>query len=280
MKNKMPNIFKNILNVFGLFLLRFRSFRSMVGYISEWSNGFIYGSYSLDDEAVLAASFVSNPSRAGGVIVDAGANVGSYTQALIKSGIPFKKIVMIEPAPALNARLNDLANHYPEIAFEPIAVGAEPGSLDLYFDHEGSGLASLYQRDVSHVGVDMNQSVRVPVDTLDSIASKYAFEIIDYLKLDLEGHELEALKGAKKLLEEKRIRAITFEFGGCNIDSRTYVKDFWSLLVKKYGFAFYRLAPGRRLIKLERYSESLERFNWQNILACAPGVKPFWKVMR
>jgi FkbM family methyltransferase len=187
---------------------------------------------------------------------------------------------MIEPAPTLNTRLTDFADHYPEVVFEPVAVGAEPGLLELYFDQEGSGLASLYQRDVSHVGVEMSQSVRVPIDTLDSIASKYALETIDYLKLDLEGHELEALKGANRLLEEKRIRVITFEFGGCNIDSRTYVKDFWSLLVKQYGFTFYRLAPGRRLIILERYSESLERFNWQNILACAPGVEPAWKVIR
>ena len=187
---------------------------------------------------------------------------------------------MIEPAPALNARLTELSDHYQEIAFEPVAIGAEPGSLELYFDQEGSVLASLYQRDISHVGIEMSQSVRVPVDTLDSIASKYDLLTIDYLKLDLEGHELEALKGAKRLLEEKRIHAITFEFGGCNIDSRTYVKDFWSLLVKQYGFTFYRLVPGRRLIKLERYSESLEHFNWQNILACAPDIEPVWKVVR
>ena len=156
----------------------------VINLISWRISGFDYGSYSLNDEAALAVSFASKPSRAwGGCIIDAGANVGSYTQALIESDIPFKKIVMIEPAPALNARLKDLADHYPEIAFEPVAVGAEPGSLDLYFDHEGSGLASLYQRDISHVGVDLNQSVRVPVDTLDSIASKYALENIDYLKL-------------------------------------------------------------------------------------------------
>jgi len=131
----------------------------------------------------------------------------------------------------------------------------------------------------SGVGVCMDKSVSVPVTTLDAIATKYDLKVINYLKLDLEGHELEALKGAKQLLDEKRIRALTFEFGGCNIDSRTYFKDFWALLVIQYGFTLYRLAPRRRLIKLESYSESLERFNWQNILACAPGVQPSWKVI-
>tara|TARA_B100001093_G_C26629826_1_gene928354 strand:+ start:184 stop:1002 length:819 start_codon:yes stop_codon:yes gene_type:complete len=269
---------KYALNFAGRLALHSRPVRSIVRYIHEWSNGFYYGSYSLDDEAALAMSFASK-SSGGGVIIDAGANFGAYTQALNKSETPFKKILMIEPSPALNAQLNDLADQYPVIAFEAAAVGAEPGSLQLYSDREKSGIASLYQRDISHFGIEMNQSVWVPVVTLDLITSEYEIENIDYLKLDVEGHELEALKGAKRLLEEKRIRAIAFEFGGCNIDSRTYVKDFWSLLVKQYGFTFYRLAPGRRLIKLDRYSESLERFNWQNLLACAPCVEPTWKVI-
>ena len=76
------------------------------------------------------------------------------------------------------------------------------------------------------------------------------------------------------------LKKVGLYFGGKNIDSRTYVKDFWSLLAKQYGFTFYRPAPGRRLIMLERYSESLERFNWHNNLACAPGVEPAWKVIR
>jgi FkbM family methyltransferase len=181
---------------------------------------------------------------------------------------------MIESAPSLRKRLVALSNENPSVLLGTIAIGAQSGFLELYFDTDGGGLASVYQRDVSHVGLIMDKSVTVSVTTLDQIASKYSLPVIDYLKLDLEGHELEALKGAKQLLDEKRIRAITFEFGGCNIDSRTYIKDFWTLLVNQYGFTFYRLAPQRWWIKLGRYSESLERFSLQNILACAPGVEP------
>jgi len=218
----------------------------------------------------------------GGVIIDGGggANNGYYTTALLKtSSSQCCKIIMVEPAPSLYKILKNIVNIYPDVAFEPVAIGSGAGVLKLFFDNPGSGLASLYQRDLHHVGAELSNSVEVPVVTLDDLAAQHGLSSIDYLKLDLEGHELEALKGAKTLLQQNKIRAICFEFGGCNIDSRTFVKDFWQLLVYEYGFTMYRLAPGRTLISLSSYSESLERYSWQNILACAPGVKPKWKVV-
>lgn len=115
--------------------------------------------------------------------------------------------------------------------------------------------------------------------TLDDITEKHGLTEIAFLKLDLEGHELEALKGAYKLLEGKVVRALAFEFGGCNLDSRTFAKDFWHLLVYEHNFKLYRILPGRRLLHLSCYSETLEHFNWQNILACAPHVEPKWPII-
>ncbi|HWZ03610.1 MAG TPA: FkbM family methyltransferase, partial [Mucilaginibacter sp.] len=55
------------------------------------------------------------------------------------------------------------------------------------------------------------------------------------LKLDIEGNELNALKGAEKMLKSKSVKSIQFEFGTCNIDSRTYFRDFWFLLNQDYN---------------------------------------------
>jgi len=257
--------------------LRFRFLRSSVRYISNRFDGFQYSSYSLSDEAALALSFIDNSRK--GWIVDGGANKGNYTNALLNAKTSIYKILMIEPSPSLHDHLKSLSEAVLNIEFEAVAIGSSSGKLDLFFDKEGSSFASLYQRDIRHVGVEMNHSTEVTVMTLDDIAIKYDLSVIDYLKLDLEGHELEALKGAKSLFQQKKIRALTFEFGGCNVDSRTFFKDFWQLLVYEYGFKMYRIAPGRKLISLRSYSESLERFSWQNILACAPGIKPQWKVI-
>lgn len=125
----------------------------------------------------------------------------------------------------------------------------------------------------------MTHQELVQVTTLDALAEKHSLRHVAFLRLDLEGHELEALKGAEEMLERKPINAIAFEFGGCNIDSRTYIKDFWRLLVYQHHFSFYRLLPKRRFRRLSKHSESLEEFSRSNILATAPGIKPRWKVL-
>ena len=49
------------------------------------------------------------------------------------------------------------------------------------------------------------------------------------MKMDIEGHEPFALRGAKNSLQKGLFRYIQFEYGGCNIDSRTYLKDFYDI---------------------------------------------------
>lgn len=269
---------KLILNVLSAIVSSNRRLRSATSYVCNRVEGLQFGTYSLTDEAELAVSFLNNRSR-GGVIIDAGANKGLYAIEILKSGANIKNLVLIEPQTALRDVMKQLADEYPEISFESVAIGSQSGTMDLYFDYEGSCLASLYERNIHHVGLTMDIVESVPITTLDLLVEKHALEEIDFLKLDLEGHELEALNGASGLLSERRIRAMTFEFGGCNIDSRTYIKDFWQLLVDGHGFHLYRLLPGRRLLQMISYSESLERFSWQNILACAPGVRPIWKIV-
>jgi hypothetical protein len=74
--------------------------------------------------------------------------------------------------------------------------------------------------------------------------------------MDIEGHELFALKGASEALRTK-IHLIQFEFGGANIDSRTYFIDFWRLLSP--NFEIFRLTANG-LISIKSYSEIYEIF--------------------
>ena len=214
------------------------------------------------------------------MVIDAGANKGEWSAELLKSKPIIEKLIMIEPqgihVPSLQKLAGDSSSR---VVVEQLAIGAVPDELTLYSNDKGSRLASLYKRDLTHHELAMSQQEVVQVTTLDALAEKYAVQHVTFLKLDLEGHELEALKGAKDLLKRKDIDAIMFEFGGCNIDSRTFFKDFRSLLVSQHQFSLYRLLPKQRLKYLSKYSETLEQFNWQNILACAPNIEPKWKVL-
>lgn len=58
---------------------------------------------------------------------------------------------------------------------------------------------------------------------------------IDFLKIDAEGAECFILKRAQELLNNKSIKLIQFEYGGCNIDSKTTLKQIYDLL-KKHNY--------------------------------------------
>jgi hypothetical protein len=87
---------------------------------------------------------------------------------------------------------------------------------------------------------------------------------IDFLKLDVEGHELSILRGASRLLAEGRVSMLQFEFGPANIYSRTYFYDFWSLL--SGSFDLYRIIP-RGIVPVRFYGEHHEVFLTTNYLA-------------
>ena len=72
----------------------------------------------------------------------------------------------------------------------------------------------------------------------------------------MEGHELDVLNGFGDLIYKTKL--IQFEFGGCNIDTRTYFQDFWYFFNEK-AFMIYRISP-RGLIPIKDYNESDEYF--------------------
>src|SRR5205823_468681 len=86
----------------------------------------------------------------------------------------------------------------------------------------------------------------------------------DFLKLDTEGHELSVLRGAEEMIGAGAIGSLQFEFGGCNIDSRTYFQDFFYLLDGRY-FVYRILSRG--LARVRRYTEMDEVFTTTNYVA-------------
>ncbi|MBN2021086.1 MAG: FkbM family methyltransferase [Sedimentisphaerales bacterium] len=134
----------------------------------------------------------------------------------------------------------------------------------LYYDRELSGLASVYKRNLAHFTKSMDCQEQVSLVTLDDFCRQQRIERINFLKLDTEGHELNILKGAQKLIEASAIDFIQFEFGGCNIDYKTYFQDFFYCLAPKYKI--YRVCrDGLRYIT--SYKEQYEIFITVNYLA-------------
>ena len=134
----------------------------------------------------------------------------------------------------------------------------------LYTNKDGSGLASVYKRKLDHFGISMDKSEEIKLSTLDIYCKMNDIDRINFLKIDIEGHELNALYGAIELIKNKKIDYIQFEFGGTNIDSKTYFRDFYYLLNDNYKI--YRILKDG-LFEIATYKETYEIFSAINYLA-------------
>ena len=220
-----------------------------------------YGGSTLADEVQAAAQFI--PAR-GAVVFDIGANTGEWTRELLRRLPDVAAIHAFEPSRHNWAAIDAIGDS--RIRLIKAAVSDREGSAMLYSCAPGSPLASLALRRLDHMGITFDQSEAVATVTLDGFMARNGIDEIAFAKLDIEGHELMALQGAAGALGEQRIRALAFEFGGCNIDTRTYFRDFWHLLAG-YGYHLHRIAPGGRLWPVPAYTESHECFLITNYLA-------------
>ncbi|RZK01819.1 MAG: hypothetical protein EOO43_23790, partial [Flavobacterium sp.] len=103
---------------------------------------------------------------------------------------------------------------------------------------------------------------RCPSITLDKYCEGKIAEV-DFLKIDIEGHELAALEGATELLKDGRIKLIQFEFNEFNLQSKSTFLRFYETLK---NFTFYRIMPNGSLTPMGPYDSSLEIYRYQNIL--------------
>jgi hypothetical protein len=86
----------------------------------------------------------------------------------------------------------------------------------------------------------MNEALCVECRRLNDVASATPISSVDWMKIDVEGTEMDVLKGGSDVVEMASL--IQFEFGGCNIDTRSFFRDYWDFFTAR-GFALYRLSP-------------------------------------
>jgi FkbM family methyltransferase len=141
----------------------------------------------------------------GGTFIDVGANQGFYTILASRTVGPDGRVIAFEPAPSENRKLvrNLRINRCANATVEASAVGAHGGesSFRYVLGHQGS---------YSGLGEGANdvtaphRTITVPQTTLDAYADVHGLRSVDVLKLDIEGGELDALKGAEVLLQTSR----------------------------------------------------------------------------
>jgi len=161
----------------------------------RYVNGYWLGHYELEIQQLLKGEL-----KTGEIFYDVGANAGFFTLVAAKLVGPSGRCVAFDPAPDNDQsireqlELNGLSN----CTSVPKAVGARAGTAIFAFSAPGSAMG--------HLGSAANgeQSLEVQIISLDEAARLYGRP--DFIKLDVEGADIEAMQGAAQLLKEVRPR--------------------------------------------------------------------------
>jgi FkbM family methyltransferase len=134
--------------------------------------------------------------RPGDVVIDAGANVGAFTRMALNQGAA--RVIAIEPGPENVAAFH--RNFEAEIAsgrvvLVPKGVWDQVGEMDLRVSPSNSAADSFVMNppDSKVIG-------KVPLTTIDNLVSELYLEKVDFIKMDIEGAEPNAIDGAKRTL--------------------------------------------------------------------------------
>lgn len=189
------------------------------------------------------------------VFFDVGANTGTYSREILKN-IPKVSVHSFEPNPEAYKSLITVKGP----KHNNVGLGLEEAEKELFLPEgiEKSEHASLIE-----VKDDPRKMVRIPISisTLKSYCQSNNIKTIDFLKIDVEGYEMDVLGGAKEMLSD--ISIIQFEFNYHLVYSGHYLKTFYDLLP---GHQFFRLMPDH-LKDLGEYDSSNEIFIMHNIVA-------------
>lgn len=187
---------------------------------------------------------------------DIGAHVGNRLRAWRRLGA---RVVAVEPQPLFMRWLRRCYGADPNVMLVEEAIGAEPGQGTLLISRRtptvttlSAGWAGEVQRAASFQNVRWETSALVPVTTLDELIARFGRPA--FCKIDIEGYELEALRGLSQPLP-----ALSFEYVPATVDIALGCLDRLADL----GDYRFNLTVGESLrLRCERWLHGEEMAAW------------------
>lgn len=155
---------------------------------------------------VAEIRFLCERLQSGQTAVDAGCFKGAYTYWMRQRVGPTGEVIAFEPQPRQVEYLRDIlaTMRYDNVTVEAMGLSNEPGELELFVPAKASGSGHGATFVVEKAAAAGNRKpVAVKVTTLDTYFAVRPRKP-DFVKIDVEGHELAVLEGAREILAEHR----------------------------------------------------------------------------
>lgn len=166
--------------------------------------------------------------------VDLGANEGYFSVMASRRVGPEGRVIAIEPQPRLqevvqkNLELNQCQN----AQLETIAVSDKADEVEFFLSPEMNTGSSGFTRSTRY----KVPTVKVQTMPLAQAFAKFGVETVDVMKVDIEGHEYEAILGSKEVFEQKRVHHLILELHPWILEKRDLKADDITDFLKSCGY--------------------------------------------
>ncbi len=141
----------------------------------------------------------------GAVVVDVGANIGIYSEFLARCVGPTGVVYSFEPSPDNFKRLSAATRDLSNVRLTQALVGERSGECKLYLSDKLNVDHRAYKADG-----EFRRAVPAEMVALDDYFS--SDQRVDLIKMDIQGYELHALRGAQRVLQENTDISLLLEF--------------------------------------------------------------------
>jgi FkbM family methyltransferase len=249
--SKLKRFFKR--NTHNNFLKALAGFGRVLNRLYENRN---HDTYSNGEFTVLKKIVKFNPS----VIIDGGANIGSYS-LLINQLSPNPRVYSFEPVKSTFEKLKKNVAACNNII--PVEKGLYKENctkeINIFLSDTHS---SLY--DIQGLPYESSGKQTIELVSGDDFMKQNNISEIDFLKIDIEGSEYDAILGFDENITKGTIKAIQFEYGYINISTKKLLVDYYNYFESK-GYIIGKIFP--KIVEFRKYEFKYEDFIGPNFIA-------------
>jgi FkbM family methyltransferase len=206
-------------------------------------------------------AFAHEALRGAKLVFDVGAAKGNWTEIALTAD-PHLVVHCFEPT---SRRFKILVerNFGERAVLNNFGLGDKPAQTKIYYNASG-GSNSLYPQRYNGQSYSEPDVETVTISTIDSYCREHGIEYVDFIKMDIEGYEMAAIRGAEQMLRAGNVGVIQFEYSYVFLDAGTSLMQLMKYMRElNPAYEFHKIYPdGIRPIRT--YEHTLDNFKTQN----------------